>query len=77
MAKEITQCINGIWYILKEREETAMVTNHPDGYSGEVVIPESVTFNGVEYKVTSIGIPAPSRANGQMSNIVINGHKIW
>lgn len=23
------------------------------------------------------GIPAPSRANGQMSNIVINGHKIW
>ena len=51
--------INGIMYDLYEGTNTATVTYQNDGYySGKVVIPASVTYNEVVYRVTSIGISA-------------------
>ena len=52
--------INGIYYKLNQTEKTAKVTyyifdNNEAAYSGPVDIPSSVTYNGVEYSVTSIG----------------------
>lgn len=50
--------IDGIYYNLdsgtKEAEVTYRDTNYRS-YSGTVVIPSSITYNGVEYSVTSIG----------------------
>lgn len=63
--------IDGIYYNLNNYEKAAMVTNNgkkdasvdyilPEGdsYSGDVVIPTSVTYNGETYSVTRIGIRA-------------------
>ena len=47
--------INGIYYELFANSKTATVVPSPDHYSGDIVIPESVTYNGDTYKVTSIG----------------------
>ena len=47
--------INGIYYNLNEGEKTAQVTRDPDKYSGAVSIPETVSYNGKTYTVTSIG----------------------
>ena len=54
--------IDGIWYNLIEKGKVAEVTNRLGGssegsgsYKGSVVIPDSVTYNGVEYDITSIG----------------------
>ena len=50
--------IDGIYYNLDADYLTAEVTSTPDGvdkYSGSISIPESVTYEGEEYSVTSIG----------------------
>jgi len=47
--------INGIYYNLLTKNKTAEVAPNPNKYSGSIVIPESVNYNGVEYNVTSIG----------------------
>ncbi len=47
--------IDGIYYNLVNKAKQAEVTSNPNKYSGEVVIPSSVTYNDVEYSVTSIG----------------------
>ena len=47
--------IDGINYILKPTTEEAEVTSNPNKYTGDVVIPETVTFRGTEHSVTSIG----------------------
>ena len=47
--------INGIYYNLIEKGEVAEVTKNPNKYSGSVVIPESVVYEGNTYNVTSIG----------------------
>ena len=47
--------INGIYYNLNSEDKTAEVTKNPDKYSGEVIIPESVTFDGIDYCVNTIG----------------------
>ena len=46
--------IDGIYYIIFS-SETAEVTSGEEKYSGEVVIPSSITVEGQEYPVTSIG----------------------
>ncbi len=48
--------INGICYYLDSDTKTAEVANQLTGnkYSGDVVIPPSVTYEGVEYSVTGI-----------------------
>ncbi len=49
--------IDGLWYDVIEKGKVAEVIKHPDAtiYNGDIVIPEKVTYNGVEYPVTSIG----------------------
>ena len=48
--------IDGIWYNLISKIKEAEVTKNPNAYySGDVVIPPSVTYDGQPYSVTSIG----------------------
>ena len=47
--------IGSIYYNLNAEAKTAEVTVNPDEYSGEIVIPKTVTYQSVKYKVTSIG----------------------
>ena len=48
--------INGIYYNLIEKAiKIAEVTKHPNKYTGDIVIPEKVDYNGTSYNVTSIG----------------------
>lgn len=53
--------IDGIYYFLDSSQKTAVVTclytnsSNKDVYTGDVVIPESVSHNGLIYTVTSIG----------------------
>ena len=48
--------INGIYYNLVAKVQQAEVAKKTSGYyTGSVVIPEKVTYEGVEYNVTSIG----------------------
>ena len=47
--------INGIYYNLSTETNTAEVTYGPDYYSGDIVIPETVNYEGISYSVTSIG----------------------
>ena len=65
--------IDGIFYILNEEGHTAIVTSNPntDGfYSGDVTIPETVIYNGVNYTITSIGESAFEGSN-ELSSIFI------
>ena len=48
--------VDGIYYnILSEDDKTVEVTGSPYGYSGDVVIPAEVTYDGSTYSVTMIG----------------------
>lgn len=47
--------IDGIYYNLIEKGKVAEVTSNPNKYTGDITIPEKVTYNEVEYRVTSIG----------------------
>ena len=49
--------IDGIYYNLNSSDgiNTAEVKRSPNNYSGDIVLPEYVTFEGVVYSVTSIG----------------------
>ena len=47
--------IDGIYYNLIKKGNIAEVTSNPNKYSGKVVIPSTVTYEGVKYDVTSIG----------------------
>ena len=50
--------IDGIFYNLDAANKTATVTydgEYNNAYSGDVVIPETVIYNGITYSVTSVG----------------------
>ena len=47
--------IGGIYYNVIPKGKVAEVTRNPNKYSGSVVIPETVDYNGVQCSVTSIG----------------------
>lgn len=51
----IEEIINNINYRLNEKTLTAEVTEKSGGYEGAIVIPETVVFNDVSYRVTTIG----------------------
>ena len=55
LASAETVEIDGINYNLITKGQVAEVTNKQGGYSGDVVIPKTVTYNGVEYTVTTLG----------------------
>ena len=48
--------IGGIYYNFNDG--TAEVTSNPNKYSGNITIPDRVTYDGTEYSVTSIGVAA-------------------
>lgn len=48
-------CVDGIYYNAISKTKTAEVIAGEVKYSGDVVIPETITYEGVEYNVTSIG----------------------
>lgn len=54
--------VNNIWYDFDSSTRTASVTykgsssgDYSNEYTGSIVIPASVTYNGITYSVTSIG----------------------
>ncbi len=47
--------IDGIYYNLIEKGGIAEVISNPNKYTGDVVIPEMVTYNNVEFSVKGIG----------------------
>ncbi len=47
--------IDGIYYNLSEKDLQANVTVNPNKYQGDITIPESVTYEGVDYMVNIIG----------------------
>ena len=63
--------IDGIYYIIFS-SETAEVTYGEEKYSGEVVIPSSITVEGKEYTVTSIGKDAFRNCSGLTSVTIPN-----
>ena len=65
--------IDGINYELVAKVKQATVIAKSDGkYSGKVVIPESVEFNGISHSVTSIGWWAFSDCSGLTSVTIPN-----
>ena len=64
--------IDGIYYNLVSKVKTAEVTSNPNKYSGVVEIPDTVTYDGVTYDVTSIGSEAFSRCNDLTSVTIPN-----
>ena len=50
--------IDDLYYYLVSGDKTAKVTYGQDKYTGDIVIPSSVTYNGVVYSVTAIGYSA-------------------
>ena len=64
--------INGIYYNLVSKIQEAEVTKNPNNYTGSVVIPEKVTYESVEYSVTSIGWGAFSGCSGLTSITIPN-----
>ena len=51
--------LNGIYYSLNaETMQATVIESYDGGYSGDIVIPESVNYNGTAYSVTSIGYAA-------------------
>ena len=61
--------VGGIYYYLDESDNTAEVTLKTDGtkYSGDIVIPASISVDGVDYSVTSIADHAFLNCSGLTS----------
>ena len=49
--------IDGLWYEVVAKAKEAKVIQHKNNvkYNGDIVIPETVVYEGVTYSVTSIG----------------------
>jgi hypothetical protein len=47
--------IDGVYYSFDVENQTAGVTSGENNYTGEVIIPSSITYNDVTYFVTTIG----------------------
>ena len=53
--KEFRIVVDGIYYYFNSNNKQATITAGENQYSGNVIIPSSVTFNDTEYSVTTIG----------------------
>lgn len=50
--------VEGLWYLINNYDGSAVVVANPngnEGYSGDIVIPDVITIDGEERKVTEIG----------------------
>ena len=66
----IEKIIKGIKYRLDEETLTAEVTAKRNGYEGDIIIPETVVFKKVTYRVTCIGEEAFDKCSS-LTSIVI------
>ena len=64
--------IDGIYYNLINKIKQAEVTSNPNNYSGSVIIPEQITYEGTTYNVTSIGNSAFYNCRGLTSITIPN-----
>ena len=64
--------VNGIYYGKNSDGKTVYVTSGDYTYSGSVVIPSTVTYNGTTYSVTEIGGYAFSECSGLTSVTIPN-----
>ena len=65
--------VAGIYYNLNPTDKTASVTgNDNNSYSGDVVIPENIAYDGTTYSVTSIGYYAFSDCSRLTSMTIPN-----
>ena len=66
--------VNGVCYSVNDDNTTVMVAGYPSGSkpTGHLTIPESVTFGGISYPVTSIGDYAFSYCTGLTSVTIPN-----
>ena len=62
--------VDGIYYDISGT--TATVTSGDNKYSGDMVIPESITYNNSKYSVTSIGAHAFMECTGLTSVTIPN-----
>ena len=63
---------NPIFYNLISKVKVATVTRVPSEYSGHIVIPESVEYNGDNYSVTGIGEHSFNGCSGLLSITIPN-----
>ena len=59
----------GFYYNLISKTKEAEVINNPNKYSGEIIVPERVEYNGDVYTVTSIG--GSAFAGCSVSNVIL------
>ena len=71
--------VDNIYYNLNNEDKTASVTymglytsDNKDAYVGNIIIPESITYSGTTYSVTSIGDNAFRDCSGLTSVIIPN-----
>ncbi len=64
--------IDGIYYNLITKGQVAEVTSNPNNYTGVVVIPEEVTYEGANYNVATIDQGAFRDCTGLTSVIISN-----
>ena len=66
------EVIDGINYSLSSSSKTASVVSHTEKYSGDIIIPETVEYNGVTYSVTCIWGSAFRDCSGLTSVVIPN-----
>ena len=76
-ADTLSFTIDGIQYTIDENDSTAVSVTGTTGYGDknnkkDLVLPETVEYNGVTYTVTSIGKGAFARKNGLNSIVIPN-----
>ena len=65
--------VDGIYYNLNKTDKTAsVVSNYYGVYSGNIIIPETITYNNTTYSVTSIGDRAFDQCSGLTSVTIGN-----
>lgn len=64
--------IDGIYYNLIPKGKIAEVTSNPQKYHGVVTVPETITYDGEDYSVKSIGNDAFSYCNGLITVVMPN-----
>ena len=58
LAKAETVEINGIFYNLIKKANAAEIARNPEKYSGDIVIPMTIDYDGVVYNVDRIAVDA-------------------